>query len=108
MKQSGRTDEVQKYLKEANSYYRLCTLKHPEAADAYLYRAMCLKDMEEYDKALEMIEFVDKITNGIVEVHTLRAEIYRALGKEAQAEEEMQKAYQEKPELRNVFEKEEN
>ena len=68
---------------------------------------MCLKDMEEYDKALEMIEFVDKITNGIVEVHTLRAEIYRALGKEAQAEEEMQKAYQEKPELRNVFEKEE-
>lgn len=108
MKQLGRTDEVQKYLKEANSYYRLCTLKHPEAADAYLYRAMCLKDMEEYDKALEMIEFVDKITNGIVEVHTLRAEIYRALGKEAQAEEEMQKAYQEKPELRNVFEKEEN
>lgn len=108
MKQLGRMDEVQKYLKEANSYYRLCTLKHPEAADAYLYRAMCLKDMEEYDKALEMIEFVDKITNGIVEVHTLRAEIYRALGKEAQAEEEMQKAYQEKPELRNVFEKEEN
>lgn len=108
MKQLGRTDEVQKYLKEANSYYRLCTLKHPEAADAYLYRAMCLKDMEEYDKALEMIEFVDKITNGIAEVHTLRAEIYRALGKEAQAEEEMQKAYQEKPELRNVFEKEEN
>lgn len=108
MKQLGRMDEVQKYLKEANSYYRLCTLKHPEAADAYLYRAMCLKDMEEYDKALEMIEFVDKITNGIAEVHTLRAEIYRALGKEAQAEEEMQKAYQEKPELRNVFEKEEN
>lgn len=107
MKQLGRMDEVQKYLKEANSYYRLCTLKHPEAADAYLYRAMCLKDMEEYDKALEMIEFVDKITNGIAEVHTLRAEIYRALGKEAQAEEEMQKAYQEKPELRNVFEKEE-
>lgn len=108
MKQLGRMDEVQKYLKEANSYYRVCTLKHPEAADAYLYRAMCLKDMEEYDKALEMIEFVDKITNGIAEVHTLRAEIYRALGKEAQAEEEMQKAYQEKPELRNVFEKEEN
>lgn len=105
LKQLGRTEEAQKLYKEANSFYRLITLKKPEATDAYLYRAMCLKDLEEYDKSLELLEFVDSVAGDIAEVHTLRAEIYRALGKQMQAEEEMQKAYEKKPELKELYEK---
>ena len=54
----GKNEEARKAYKEAISIYRLTTLKKPGAIDVYLYRAMCLKDLEEYDKALEMLDFV--------------------------------------------------
>lgn len=98
-KQLGNIEEARKFYKEANSIYRLATLKNPAAIDIYLYRAMCLKDMEEYDKALEMLDFIAGLSNQIAEVHTIRADIYRIQGRKSLAEEELQKAYQIKPEL---------
>ena len=98
-KQLGNTDEARKFYKEANSIYRLATLKNPAAIDIYLYRAMCLKDMEEYDKSLEMLDFITGLSNQIAEVHTIRADIYRIQGRKSLAEEELQKAYRIKPEL---------
>lgn len=98
-KQLGNVEEARKFYKEANSIYRLATLKNPAAIDIYLYRAMCLKDMEEYDKSLEMLDFIAGLSNQIAEVHTIRADIYRIQGRKSLAEEELQKAYQIKPEL---------
>lgn len=98
-KQLGNIEEARKFYKEANSIYRLATLKNPAAIDIYLYRAMCLKDMEEYDKSLEMLDFIAGLSNQIAEVHTIRADIYRIQGRKSLAEEELQKAYQIKPEL---------
>jgi len=98
-KQLGNTEDARKFYKEANSIYRLATLKNPAAIDIYLYRAMCLKDLEEYDKSLEMLDFISGLSNQIAEVHTIRADIYRIQGRKSLAEEELQKAYQIKPEL---------
>jgi tetratricopeptide (TPR) repeat protein len=98
-KQLGNSEEARKFYKEANSIYRLATLNNPAAIDIYLYRAMCLKDMEEYDKSLEMLDFIAGLSNQIAEVHTIRADIYRIQGRKSLAEEELQKAYQIKPEL---------
>lgn len=98
-KQLGRMDEARKLYKEANIIYRLATLENPAAIDIYLYRAMCLKDMEDYDKALEMLDFISGLSNEIAEVYTLRADIYQLQGRKSLAEEERQKAYRLKPEL---------
>lgn len=103
-KQLGEIEESRKYYKEANAIYRLATLKNPAAIDIYLYRAMCLKDMEEYDKALEMLDFIGGLSNQIAEVHTIRADIYKTLGRKSLAEEELQKAIKIKPELNIVLE----
>lgn len=102
LKQLGKMEEAVKLYKEINSMYRLHTLNNPSAIDVYLYRVMCLKDLEMYDRALEILEFIEGITNEIAEVYTLRAEIYRHLGKEVQADEEMKKAYNLKPELKTL------
>ena len=104
LRQLGKLEEAKPLYKEANSIYRLATLKNPEAIDIYLYRVMCLKDSEEYDKALELLEFILGISENIAEVYTLRADIYRALGKATQAKEEMQKAYKLKPDLQDIYE----
>ena len=95
----GNMDEAKKFYKEANSIYRLATLKKPEAIDVYLYRAMCLKDIEEYDKALEILDFILGLSLEIAEVYMIRGEIYRIQGRKSQSEEELQKAYKIKPEL---------
>lgn len=98
-KQLGNIDEARKFYKEANSIYRLATLKNPAAIDIYLYRAMCLKDMEEYDKAMEILDFILGLSLEVAEVHMLKGEIYRIQGRKSQSDEELQKAYKIKPEL---------
>ncbi len=99
-KQLGKIEEAKALYKEANAIYRLATLQRPEAIDIYLYRAMCLKDMEEYDKALEMLDFIAGLTDKVAEVHMVRADIYRIQERKALADEELEKAYNIKPELR--------
>jgi len=96
----GKNEEARKAYKEAISIYRLTTLKKPGAIDVYLYRAMCLKDLEEYDKALEMLDFVLGLNTEVAEVYALKADIYAALGKNTQADEQREKAYLLKPDLR--------
>lgn len=100
LKEMKREEEARKAYKDAVVLYRLITLKDPGAIDVYLYRAMCLKDLEEYDKALEMLDFILGLNTEIAEVHLLKAEIYKTLGRNAQSDEQLQKAYALKPELR--------
>ncbi len=98
-KQMGNVEDARHLYKEANSIYRLATLKNPAAIDIYLYRVMCLKDLEDYDKALELLDFISGLSDAIAEVHTLRADIYTIQGRKSLADEELQKAYSIKPEL---------
>ena len=56
--------------------------------------------MEEYEKALELLDFVNGLSIEIAEVHTIRADIYRNQGRKSLAEEELQQAYRIKPELK--------
>ncbi len=100
LKQLEKTEEAGKAYKEANSIYRLHTLSNPAAIDVYLYRAMCLKDLEEYDKSLEILDFILNLGVDIAEVHTLKADVYDLTGKHGAAAQEREKAYALKPELR--------
>ncbi|MGM9942295.1 MAG: tetratricopeptide repeat protein [Bulleidia sp.] len=93
-------EDAQKFYSEANSIFRLETLNKPQAVDIYLYRAMCLKDMEQYDKALEMLDFIMGLNVDMAEIHMIRADIYRTIGKNGLANDEMNKAYELKPELK--------
>lgn len=100
MKRLGQLEEAAVAYKKANSTYRIYTLQNPAAIDVYLYRAMCLKDMEEYDKALEMLDFIMGLDDQIAEIYTVKAEVYNAMGKKAQADAQLEKAYAIKPSLK--------
>lgn len=99
-KRLGMTEEAKASFKEANSFYRLETLRNPGAVDIYMFRAMCLRDMEDYDKALEILDFVLGITTEVAEVYILKSDVYQAMGNERAAQEEAEKAYKLKPQLR--------
>lgn len=99
----GKKEDAEQLYKEAISLYRLFTLQNPEAIDAYLYRAMCLRDIEKYDEALEILDFIDNLNCDIAEVFTIRADIYKAKGNDSLAKEELEKACSIKPELKQLY-----
>lgn len=99
----GKEEAAEKYYKEAISLYRMATLQNLEAFDAYLYRAMCLKEIRQYEETLKLLEFIENMSNQIAEVHTIRADVYKLTGKEGLAKEELEKAFQLKPELKAVY-----
>jgi tetratricopeptide (TPR) repeat protein len=99
----GKVDEAKVNYNEAISIYRLATLQNPSLIEAYMYRVMCLKDLEKYDDALELLEFIENLNNEIPNVYTLRADIYNLTDRKALAKEELEKAYNIKPELRETL-----
>ena len=86
--------------KEAISILRAASLYKPNAMETYIYRSMALKDIGQYDKALEMLDLVENLGLEIAEVHTIRAEIYAIQGNELLQNKELEEAYRIKPELK--------
>ena len=96
-------DETKKMYKDAISIYRIKSLETPSSLDLYIYRAMCLKDLEEYDDALELTDFLLEVNDSIAEVYILRAQIYKEKGDKVAEKNQMEKAYKIKPELKTVY-----
>lgn len=54
----GRKEEAKKAYEEAIREYRDLALRYPGNMDAYLLRMMCHRDLKEYEKALEIADYV--------------------------------------------------
>ena len=80
--------------KEAISYYRSISLDNPSRTDAYLFRAMCLKDLNQYDKALELVDYVIKLQPENGQLHAVRGNLLRGAGRNAEADQEFRLAEQ--------------
>ena len=92
--QSGDEQKANVQYKESVSNLRAITLKNPEILDGYLFRALCLKDMKQYEKALELSDYLLKIDNNSKNFHNLKAEVLYAMGNEeaARAEKDLAEA----------------
>lgn len=88
LKKLGRKEEALALYKEAVHEYRSQSLASPGNLDAYLLRTMCLRDMEQYDKALELIDYVIALQPEQAEPRLLRVSILEALGSSDEAVEE--------------------
>ena len=88
LKMLDRMEEALPLYKEAIIDYRSQSLSAPGNVDAYLYRVMCLRDIEQYDKALELIDYVITLQPEQPEPHLLKAAVLEALGRTEEATEE--------------------
>lgn len=68
--------------------YRRVAMDDPSRIDAYLYRAMCCKDIKNHQKALEMVDYIIALQpqNGML--HVVKAGIYEDMGQKAEAQKE--------------------
>ena len=92
LKMLGLMDEALPLYDDAISEYRNQSLATPGNLDAYLLRTMCLRDIEQYDKALELIDYVITLQPERAEPRMLRVAILEALGRNDEAVEETKTA----------------
>ena len=88
LKMLGRMDEALPLYEEAINDYRNQSLAAPGSLDAYLLRTMCLRDIEQHDKALELIDYVVTLQPDRAEPRLLRVTVLEALGRSEEAGEE--------------------
>lgn len=86
--QKGDEEKAKELFKESVSKLRAITLETPEIADGYMFRALCLKEINEFDKALELSDYLIKIDSNSSQYHSLKAEVLYAAGREEEAQKE--------------------
>jgi len=86
--QDGKEDEAAAQYKESISKLRAITLKNPEILDGYFFRALCLKEIGDTEKALELSDYLIKINDKSKIFHSLKAEVLMAMGLETEARAE--------------------
>lgn len=72
-------------FKESSSKLRALTMSKPQFLDGYYFRAMCLKELGEYDKALDLSEYLIKIDSKDSNFHYLKANILNEAGRTDEA-----------------------
>ncbi len=87
MEKLGRQEEAQQYYRDAITLYRTMTLEDPALSDVYLYRAMAHRALGEYDKALEMTNFLITLDPTQPEPYDVQKLIYEAMGDQDKAQE---------------------
>ncbi|WP_035291645.1 tetratricopeptide repeat protein [Clostridium sp. KNHs214] len=90
LKMLGREEEAKKHYKEACKLFRAITISSPNNLDAYMFRILCHKDLKEYAKALELLDYVLLLKEDSGEVYAIKASIYKEMGDEKKAEENME------------------
>lgn len=92
LRMAGRMDEAVPKYNEAISEYRKKSLAAPGNLDLYIFRAMCLKDLEQYEKALEALDYIIALKPEIAEPYTLKASVLEAMGRKDEAAQVKAKA----------------
>ena len=85
-KAKGKTDT--EMYKEAEELYRTVSTAFAEREDLFIYRALCYNKLGNFDRAIEMAQYVLTLNENNGEAHAALAETYRLQGDTARAEEE--------------------
>lgn len=81
-RKQGREDKAILLYQDAIKELRRLSIGKTASYDMYLYRALCHKELKEYEEAIELAEFVLKLQPDRVEGDAILAEIYSILGNE--------------------------
>lgn len=89
----GRNDaDCEKKFDTAIKYYRNISVKDPSRVDAYLFRSMCYRELKDYDKALEAINYVLLLQPDNAQLHQIKGNLLTDQGKKSEAQLEYSEA----------------
>lgn len=85
-------DNVKMNYRRAIQFYRSVSMENPDRIDAYLFRAVCHRDLKEYDQALEMVDYVRLLQPDNGEIYVIKSSILSEKGDRAGADAALKKA----------------
>ncbi len=93
LKKAMADDSWKEDMENGIRYYRSISMKDPSRVDAYLFRAMCYRELERFDKALESIDYVMLLQPDNPHLHLIKGNILKEMpGREQEAEQEYAQA----------------
>ncbi len=81
----GLGEDYRAYFQDAVKYYRDISMKEPSRIDAYLFRAMCYKELDDYEKALESLDYMLLLEPDDAKLHFIKGSILKEQGKDMDA-----------------------
>lgn len=88
----GKEMEAKAQFKEVTKKLRRLSLSCRTHYECYTYRALAHKQIEEYDKAIEMAEYIEQLQPERSDGNMLLADIYKAMGDEVKSKEQFELA----------------
>jgi len=82
----GKIAEAKVAYEKALKTFRFASSANPGMLDLIIYRALCYKELKDYDKAFEMTNYLIAIDEDMGEAYLIRAEIYQELNEIDKAE----------------------
>lgn len=96
----GRADEAEDQFRKAAKRLKVLSLNSRTNFEIYVFRAMAHKHLKEYEKALELAEFIRDMQPEKQDGYVLLAEIYKDMGDEEKYREQYEIAKEKKPDLK--------
>lgn len=93
-------EAAEKEYRELVSELRRLSLKHPEMSEIYIFRLISHVELGEYEKALELAEYLEKAYPERADGHMYKSYIYKKTGNTAMAKKEKELALQINPDLK--------
>ena len=99
-KLQGKNEEAFDRFKELVSLFRKLSIKYPNFYELYMYRLLSHNEIGEFDKSLELAEYIENLYPEKADAYALKFTIYSAMGENEKAEEAKSKAKSINPDLK--------
>ncbi len=93
LRETGKKEEATVLFRGLTKSLRKMTIDNPESLDIFMYRLLAHTALGEYDKAFELADYLGKVSPNPSDVHAMRSLIYRGMGNEEKAREELTAAH---------------
>lgn len=100
----GRKQEADAEFEMAQKVYRAACARTPGQLQLYFYRAMCFEELGQYDKALELCDYLLNVDENLHEARFIRMKAFQEMGRESDARRERSFLEAQKPELLSMME----
>lgn len=100
----GRKQEADAEYENAQKVFRAACARNPGQLQLYFYRAMCYEELAQYEKVLEMTDYLLNVDENLHEARLIRMKAYQGLGRNAAADHERSILESKKPELLEMME----
>lgn len=104
LKKMGKAEEAKAKYESAQKIFRFACSEQQGNMALYLFRALCYREAKNYDKAFDMVNYIDTLTNGTeAEAIYVRSKLYEDINELDKAKAEKEKAFALNPNLAEIL-----